>query len=387
MPSSQHDEFKLKKSDDATPSQEKLRVLHLFGSEVSEYYSIVSIKYAAECAIGTTSGEGNCGDAFEYVYARVHPTEPRWSFPEGTSEDCLAKAKRVSNSEAIRRLAEMNIDVCVPHMFCYPGMTTYRSLMDFLNIPFVGNTANAMALTTHKGQTRAILSAAGVRVPKGELLVKGRNTTPNLPTPYILKPCREDNSMGVTLVRCHEESKAGLDIAFKFDDEVLCEEYVPLGRELRIGAIEDENGNVVVLPCIEYHLPKENPIRASTDKLTVDRKGLPNGFAKPVTSCPAKLSKQLERKLSDMVQKAHKALGCRDYSLYDVRVSPEDEPYFLEAGLYCSFSPRSVVVNLAKATGEEALSYHNLYRSLVTRAAERHVQNSGQTQALGMMRR
>eukprot|EP00466_Bigelowiella_natans_P009140 jgi/Bigna1/37809/e_gw1.22.32.1 len=333
--------MKQKSGDEHGSSQKKrLRVLHLFGSDVSEYYNIVSTKYAIECANGTYK-DATTKKAFEYVYARVHTEEPRWSFPDDLSEDALAKAKRYSQAEGVAKLASFNIDACVPHMFCYPGMTTYRSLLDLLGIPFVGNAPETMALTTHKGMTRAIMSQAGVTVPKGEVLKKGENETPSLQPPFILKPCREDNSMGVSLVTKAEDIAAGVATAFKFDDQIIAEEFIPLGRELRIAAVEDEEGNVRVVESIEYHLPKERPIRASTDKLSEDEKGLPSGFAKTVTTVPAKTSPKLRKIMSDMVVKAHKALDCRDYSLYDVRVSPDDTPYFLEAGLYCSFSPRS----------------------------------------------
>ena len=43
--------------------------------------------------------------------------------------------------------------------------------------------------------------------------------------------------------------------------------------------------------------------------------------------------------------------GCRDYSLFDFRVDPAGRPWFLEAGLYCSFAPASVVAVMAAAGG------------------------------------
>jgi len=366
----------------------------------------VSTKYACECDEGTMT-DPTVRKEFEYVYACVHPQEPRWSFPKDLSVKSRSKAERMGNSAAVARLISMNVDVCVPHMFCYPGMTTYRSIMEFLNIPFVGCQPDAMALSTHKGQSRGVMQHAGVRVPSGELLTQGENEKEvpdlytiikahkyhilqkqtSLPSTTVINPLIIKRT-GVVLVTKSEDIKKGLETAFKFDQQVLCEEYIPLGRELRIGAIEDGEGNICVLPAIEYHLSKEKPIRASTDKLTEDKKGLPTGFAKTVTTCPAKINTKLRAKLVDMVTKAHKALGCRDYSLFDVRVSPSGEPFFLEAGLYCSFSPRSVVVNLCKATGDSSLGYHALFRMLIKRAASRKVDVTKlDTQSLGMMKK
>ena len=58
-------------------------------------------------------------------------------------------------------------------MFCIPGMTQYRALFDLLKIPYMGNTPDIMAITAHKARAKAIVEAAGVKVPRGELLHQG----------------------------------------------------------------------------------------------------------------------------------------------------------------------------------------------------------------------
>ena len=50
-------------------------------------------------------------------------------------------------------------------------------------------------------------------------------------------------------------------------------------------------------------------------------------------------------------RKGHIALGCRHYSLFDFRIDPDGQPWFLEAGLYCSFAQKSVLSTMAKASG------------------------------------
>ena len=53
----------------------------------------------------------------------------------------------------------------------------------------------------------------------------------------------------------------------------------------------------------------------------------------------------------DAARRCHVALGCRDYSLFDFRVDPDGRPWFLEAGLYCSFARQSVISMMAAAAG------------------------------------
>merc|ERR1711879_109394 len=50
--------------------------------------------------------------------------------------------------------------------------------------------------------------------------------------------------------------------------------------------------------------------------------------------------------------RSHKSLGCRHYSLYDVRVDPDGNPFFIEASPYCSFSPKSAVVTMSRGKKE-----------------------------------
>ena len=100
-------------------------------------------------------------------------------------------------------------------------------------MPFVGCDSASMALSTNKSRAKAVMAAAGTPVPRGELLRAGER--PSLAFPIIVKPCSEDNSMGVSLCRTDADVDAALAGALAFDDEVLVEEFIPLGRELRGG--------------------------------------------------------------------------------------------------------------------------------------------------------
>ena len=53
----------------------------------------------------------------------------------------------------------------------------------------------------------------------------------------------------------------------------------------------------------------------------------------------------------DAARRCHAALGCRHYSLFDFRIDPAGQPWFLEAGLYCSFARQSVIPTMAAAAG------------------------------------
>ena len=143
-------------------------------------------------------------------------------------------------------------------------MTHYRSLFDLLKIAYIGNTADAMAITAHKGKAKAIVAAAGVKVPPGELLRQG--DLPTIEPPVVVKPANADNSVGMSLVKETSEYESALKKAFEHADEVLVEKFIKPGREVRC-AIIVKDGDLIALPLEEYWIdPHQRPIRTFTDK-------------------------------------------------------------------------------------------------------------------------
>merc|ERR1719159_608815 len=183
-------------------------------------------------------------------------------------------------------------------------MTTYRAIFDALDVPIVGNDAAVMALSTNKAQSRAVVASAGVKVPEAELLRQGMR--PSMPPPFVLKPCNEDNSMGVTLFtgKDGQDLDEALTTAFSFDSEVLCERFIPLGREVRCAVLENDDGSLELLPCLEYFLDEKNPIRLSKDKLVTNEKGVPITVTTGGRKCPADIDSTLWGKLEDLAMQS-----------------------------------------------------------------------------------
>merc|ERR1712070_357645 len=84
--------------------------------------------------------------------------------------------------------------------------------------------------------------------------------------------------------------------------------------------------------------------------------------------CPADLSPELHQRIDTMVKRAHRVLSCRHYSLYDIRINADEEPFILEACLFCSFSPLSVIPAMAEHAGREDLKHPRLFHSFLERA-------------------
>ena len=175
---------------------------------------------------------------------------------------------------------------------------------------------------------------------------------PNISFPLIIKPMNGDNSIGVTFVKVAADYDAAMEIALTHSDEVLVETFIPLGREVRCGIVV-QAGKLVCLPLEEYALdPVTRPIRSYADKLKANAAGDLDFAAKDAThSWIVDSSDPITERVWAMARKCHVALGCRHYSLFDFRIDPQGNPWFLEAGLYCSFAETSVLSAMTKESG------------------------------------
>ncbi len=316
------------------------RVLHLVGSAVDDLYADLSRLYARDCLEATRDPA-----RYEVHLAYVTP-DRRWRFPAALEREAIAEAPALAFADAVRHLAERELAVMVPQMFCVPGMTHYRALFDVLGIPYLGNPAEVMALASDKARTKAVVGAAGVDVPPGERLRPGER--PATPPPAVVKPVDADNSLGVALVRERGAYPAALHAALAHADEALVERYVELGREVRCGIIV-RDGELVCLPLEEYRVDE---VRRYADKLERRADGELALVAKdPSRAWIVPREDPVTEAVWAAARRCHAALGCRHYSLFDFRIDPEGRPWFLEAGLYCSFARQSVLCVMAQAAG------------------------------------
>jgi D-alanine-D-alanine ligase len=335
-----------------------LRVLHLVGSAESEFYCDLSRLYAQDCLVNTANP-----DRYKFYIAYVSP-DRQWRFPDSLDLESIAAAQPHSIATAIQMLIDLQIDVVVPQMFCIPGMTRYRALFDLLQIPYVGNVAELKALVADKVKTRSVVAAAGVPIPAGEVLQTGDQ--PTLKLPIVVKPLNTDNSLGVALVKDIADLETALQTALAYTNKILVEEFIELGREVRCGIVV-RNDRLVCLPLEEYALDATiRPIRSYADKLKKNANGDLDFAAKDnAKSWIVDPSDPITERVWAMARKCHIALGCRHYSLFDFRIDPQGEPWFLEAGLYCSFAKTSVLSTMVEATG---MSLNNFFQDMLVDA-------------------
>lgn len=326
-------------------------VLHLAGSAETPFYQNLSLVYARA---------GMRFDAFDHRVALVQPGG-LWRL--GSTYDDLGPA--LTAPAALAEL-EAGIDLVVPYMFDVSGMTSFRSLFeDVLGIPVVGSTAAVNGAAADKALTKAILSAAGIPVPAD-------HSPDSIDAfPVIVKPGTEDNSRGISLVYHFDQLEEAIAAASAFGAPLI-EQFIA-GREIRLAVVEGDDGELLVPPMIEYVVSDEHPIRSLDNKLALDDRGHPvaqNTGGVPAI-CPAPLSDELRDRLARLGAQAHRALGCRDYSLFDLRIDRLGNPYVLEAGLFWTFGEPSMITKMLRSGGPDPEPIiENLWRRAARRSGE-----------------
>ena len=98
--------------------------------------------------------------------------------------------------------------------------------------------------------------------------------------------------------------------------------------------------------------PQKRPIRAYEDKLERNEQGdIELTVKEGIHFWTVDVDDPDVPRVWEMARRCHLALGCRHYSLFDIRIDPAGQCWFLEAALYCPFAPRSVLPAMMSATG------------------------------------
>ncbi|MEO2065765.1 MAG: D-alanine--D-alanine ligase [Desulfurobacteriaceae bacterium] len=243
------------------------------------------------------------------------------------------------------KLREVSPDKAFLVLHGSPGEDgTVQGLLDIMGIPYTGCGVISSALSMDKDYTKRLLSSYGIPVPSGITLFKG-DKLEMVEIPCIVKPARAGSSVGVTLVKEEKELDKALEEAFRYDDKVLVEEYLP-GRELTVAVL---NGRALspieIVPGGEFY--------DFTAK-----------YSSPDTEykVPAELPFKLERKLRRIAEKVYKVLDCRGAVRVDFRLNWYGSPFVLEVNTIPGLTERSL---LPKAAQAEGISFEELIEEML----------------------
>jgi D-alanine-D-alanine ligase len=259
------------------------------------------------------------------------------------------------------------------------------AICEFYGVPYSGSDPFTLSLCLHKARTKDVLRAHGVPTApfaliesESDLVSLVASDSPLLrPTPdapIFLKPVQEGSSKGITernLVRSLTELEATARFLLTtYDQPVIAEAFLP-GAEFTCGVLG--NGRTArVLPLVGMNfgsLPAGAlPIYGYEAKWVWDRPDEPLDMFE----CPARVDLRLQHAIEDVVLRAYRLLGCRDWSRVDVRLDEQGVPNIVEVnplpGILPTPADNSCLPKAARAAG---MSYDALIQSTLVAAADR----------------
>ena len=259
----------------------------------------------------------------------------------------IEQAPALTHADAVGRISGARGGRDDPADVLHPGHDDLPGALRRTRYPVPRQPGRRDGVGVNKVTTRCTVAAAGVAVPAAEILGPGER--PTLPYPVVVKPVDADNSVAVSLARDPDEYDAAARSALTHSCAVLVEAYVELGREVRCGIIV-RDGELVCLPLEEYAVDPGTQTDSDTRGQTRPNRRTATCISSRKIAAKAWIvgdDDTLTERVWEAARRCHVALGCRHYSLFDFRIDPDGRPWFLEAGLYCSYSPGSVIAVMA----------------------------------------
>src|SRR5213075_1765337 len=214
---------------------------------------------------------------------------------------------------------------------------TIQALLDMAGIQYTGSGHLASALAMDKDLSKHLFRRAGVQTADWVMARQGvlaEEQLGRLALPVVVKPSKQGSTVGLSVVRKREELAAAITEAFRYDDEVMIEQFVP-GREFTVGILGDD-----ALPVGEI-IPKHE-IYDYECKYTV-------GMAEEVF--PAQISSDRAREAQDLARRAFQALKLRGYARIDFRMTEDGSLFCLEANTLPGMTQTSLIPQAAAAAG------------------------------------
>jgi D-alanine-D-alanine ligase len=229
-------------------------------------------------------------------------------------------------------------------------------LLEWFGVPFTGSPSATLALARNKPLTKMLMYGAGLPTPpfftvedRGDRrlanghvgLVSVIGGRP-MHWPVIVKAGVQDASVGIdqgSVVTDPDALKKRIALLLdRFGPPVLVEQYIE-GRELTVGVVEAPD--LRVLPISEFVF---RPSDTSAWRIvTYDAKWRTESrdFAFTPYCDLATVPPEVAARLRDLAARSFRLLGLRDYGRIDFRVTPEGEPFILEANPNPDYNPQA----------------------------------------------
>ena len=209
-----------------------------------------------------------------------------------------------------------------------------QALLDLHGIPYTGSGYLGSALAMNKGLSKLLFRENGIAAPEGIKLHRGEAPR-SIGFPCVVKPCSGGSSVGTSIVSSPEEYAAALELAFRYEADVLVETYIK-GRELTVGVMDGKAMPVIeIIPKSGFYDYKNKYQAGATEEI-----------------CPAQIGPEATERVQRLAERVFDALMLDAYCRCDFLWDTESgEMYCLEANTLPGMTPTSLIPQMAAAQG------------------------------------
>jgi D-alanine-D-alanine ligase len=241
-----------------------------------------------------------------------------------------------------------HVDVVVNALHGYYGEDgKVQHILESHGIPFTGSGSFASAVGMNKQMSKDVYKRHKIKTPQSRTIILGENISDKIrevfhsfPPPLVIKPASSGSSVGVSIIKTVKELEPALELAFKYSDTVLIEEFIQ-GKEATCGVIEDFRDQAYyALPPIEIR-----PRKGSFFDYEAKYEGKSDEIV------PGNFTEAEKKELEKLAIEAHKTLGLRHYSRSDFIIHPRRGIFILETNTLPGLTEESLLPKALNAVG------------------------------------
>jgi D-alanine-D-alanine ligase len=258
------------------------------------------------------------------------------------------------------------VDIIFPVLHGTDGEDgSIQGLIKALDMPMVGTGVLGSAISMNKIVAKRLLKDAGLPVTKflayhfnDKAKISFTTVSKTLGLPFIVKSASLGSSVGVNKVSSKNEFKKAIDEGFKFDHEIIIEEFI-VGREIECALLGNtpaqasNPGEIIISKEYEFYTFDAKYVDATAVDIKV----------------PAELEKTVIKKIKDVSVQAYQALHCEDFARVDLFLTKKGKVYVNEINTIPGFTNSSMYPVMWK---ERGISFTELITQLLNLAYDRY---------------
>lgn len=211
-----------------------------------------------------------------------------------------------------------------------------QGALEVMGLPYTGSGVLASALAMDKVKSKYLWAGMGISTApfiETEGHVEQQEIE-KMGLPLFVKPAHEGSSVGMTKVTTYEQLSEAIELARKYDSNVLIEKYID-GDEYTVAIVGDKT-----LPVIRVETPRD--FYDYEAKYELDS---------TLYHCPSGLDESTEQSIQRLALDAYRAVGCEGWGRVDVMMDQSGNAYVLEANTVPGMTDHSLVPMAALQAG------------------------------------